>query len=87
MEEKKPNCYKCVHLRTVAGSCHRKCNNPKAKVTGHPLGLKRGWFMHPYNFDPTWLISCDGFSDNKDDNLPDRKTDPLLEVMSILHKT
>lgn len=31
------------------------------KVVGHPTGIKNGWFSHPFNFDPTWLISCDGF--------------------------
>ena len=32
------------------------------KVVGHPHGIKSGWFNHPFNFDPTWLVSCDGFS-------------------------
>ena len=31
------------------------------KVVGHPWGIKNGWFNHPYNFDPTWLIECNGF--------------------------
>lgn len=30
-------------------------------VKGHPTGLARGWFNWPYNFDPTWLLECDGF--------------------------
>lgn len=30
-------------------------------VKGHPTGLLRGWFNWPYNFDPTWLLECDGF--------------------------
>jgi hypothetical protein len=30
-------------------------------VEGHPHGVRSGWFNHPYNFDPTWLVSCDGF--------------------------
>jgi hypothetical protein len=31
------------------------------KVKGHPNGIKNGWFAHPYNFDPVWLLECSGF--------------------------
>ena len=31
------------------------------KVTGNAHGIRSGWFMWPANFDPTWLVSCDGF--------------------------
>ena len=34
----------------------------KVHVTGNPLGIRNGWFMWPFNFDPVWLESCDGFS-------------------------
>lgn len=30
-------------------------------VKGDPRGIQRGWFMHPLNFDPTWLLECSGF--------------------------
>lgn len=30
-------------------------------VKGDPHGIRKGWFCHPYNFDPTWLIECTGF--------------------------
>jgi len=30
-------------------------------VVGNLHGIKNGWFNHPFNFDPTWLESCDGF--------------------------
>jgi hypothetical protein len=30
-------------------------------VQGHPQGIRHGWFLWPVNFDPTWLVSCDGF--------------------------
>jgi hypothetical protein len=30
-------------------------------VVGNPIGIARGWFSHPFDFDSTWLISCDGF--------------------------
>jgi len=30
-------------------------------VMGHPQGIKNGWFNHPFNFDPVWLVECTGF--------------------------
>lgn len=31
------------------------------RVTGNPHGIRSGWFMWPANFDPVWLVSCNGF--------------------------
>lgn len=39
-----------------------KINDVKLGIKGHPQGVRRGWFMWPVNFDPTWLIECNGFS-------------------------
>ena len=39
-------------------------NPPAAKrlnVSGSLHGIKSGWFMWPINFDPVWLLTCDGF--------------------------
>jgi len=30
-------------------------------VTAVPHGISHGWFCWPVNFDPTWLLTCDGF--------------------------
>lgn len=30
-------------------------------IKGSPHGIKNGWFNWPVNFDPVWLVSCDGF--------------------------
>jgi hypothetical protein len=41
---------------------------PEAKelnVTGHPHGIQNGWFNWPFNFDPVWLESCNGFEREK----------------------
>ena len=84
MEDKKPNCYKCVHRGEIPGNCHSRCNNIEAKVSGHETGIKSGWFMWPLNYDPVWLQSCDGFSDNPEDKKPKAKFDPLLELLSLL---
>lgn len=57
----KPNCYKCTHRRTIPGDAHTRCANTEATVKGDPHGIRSGWFMWPFNFDPTWLEACDGF--------------------------
>ncbi len=31
-------------------------------VKGAELGVRRGWFIWPVNFDPVWLENCDGFA-------------------------
>jgi len=36
-------------------------------VKGHPHGVKHGWFNYPWNFDPMWLLECDGFEPLEDD--------------------
>lgn len=84
MKKEAPNCYKCVHRGELPGSCHSRCNNIEAKVTADAHGVRSGWFMWPLNFDPVWLESCDGFSDDPADKKPPVKHDPLLEIMSIL---
>lgn len=33
----------------------------KLNIKGHPQGIRNGWFNFPFNFDPTWLLNCDGF--------------------------
>lgn len=80
-----PNCYKCAHRRELPGDAHSRCNNHKAHVTANPHGVRMGWFLWPLNFDPTWLVSCDGFStDEKDKNAETKKLDPMIELFAIL---
>lgn len=57
----KPDCYKCVHRGTLPGDAHSRCANRSAIVIGNTHGIARGWFFWPFNFDPTWLVSCNGF--------------------------
>jgi hypothetical protein len=61
----KPNCYKCKYKRDIPGDCHIMCANKKANVKGNEQGKKNGWFFHPFDFDPVWLESCDGFKEEK----------------------
>ncbi len=36
-------------------------------VTGSQHGIRKGWFNWPWNFDPVWLETCDGFEARDDD--------------------
>ena len=60
----KPNCYECKYRNEIPGDCHSTCQNDQAKVTGNKHGIRNGWFLWPWNFDPIWLESCDGFISN-----------------------
>lgn len=33
----------------------------KIIVEGNLHGIQKGWFNHPWDFDPTWLEKCTGF--------------------------
>lgn len=42
-----------------AGSIHLR---PKTiEVIGDPHGMDSGWFNHPFNYDPIWLLKCTGY--------------------------
>jgi len=57
----KPNCFKCGYHRSIPDDYHISCENHAARVVGNEHGRRMGWFLWPLNFDPTWLVSCDGF--------------------------
>jgi hypothetical protein len=31
------------------------------KIRANYIGIKKGWFHWPVNFDPVWLENCEGF--------------------------
>lgn len=35
--------------------------NSGLQVEGKQQGIIEGWFLWPINYDPIWLISCNGF--------------------------
>jgi hypothetical protein len=37
------------------------------KVVGNPQGIRGGWFNHPVDFDPTWLVECEGFEEKNNE--------------------
>jgi hypothetical protein len=67
MSKLNAECFKCKHKRSIPGDCHIECANKQAKVVGHEIGKKKGWFFWPFNFDPVWLVSCDGFEPKEAD--------------------
>ncbi len=34
----------------------------KLGIKAHAHGIRMGWFAWPFNFDPTWLQACNGFT-------------------------
>jgi hypothetical protein len=43
------------------------CSNPpNHKVEGDSHGIKCGWFVFPFNYDPTWMrTECENFEEGK----------------------
>ena len=60
-EKMRGKCYECKYREEIPGDAHSKCTNPYSAVVGDPHGIRHGWFLHPFNFDPNWLIYCDSF--------------------------
>lgn len=34
----------------------------KLGIKADRYGFENGWFMRPVNFDPIWLLNCNGFT-------------------------
>ena len=62
MKDETIDCYNCLHRFPLPGDAHSGCKNRHATVQGSQHGIKNGWFGWPFNFDPIWLVSCDGFT-------------------------
>ena len=50
----KTKCNNCTHIRSIPGSCHVLCSKVDLSIEGSRHGIKNGWFMYPFNFDPIW---------------------------------
>ena len=40
-------------------------NMSKLRIKADRVGIQNGWFFWPINFDPVWLIHCNGYEENK----------------------
>lgn len=47
-------CYECKNCYPIPGSCHVGCSMPSEDIKGEEWGIKNGWFIYPYCFDPVW---------------------------------
>ena len=64
-KDDRQECYHCQHRRNMPGNCHIKCVKPDPDMTGDEHGIKEGWFMYPFLFDPTWKTKkCSNYETN-----------------------
>lgn len=76
-------CYQCKHRGTVPGDTHSMCafnwaTSENLPPQGNSHGIKNGWWIFPFNYDPTWMIGeCIAFDDG---------THKVKEVPSHLKK-
>ena len=55
-------CYYCIHKRSVDGDAHIRCAKPDGQIKGHEHGIRKGWFIYPYLFDPVWKTNmCNNY--------------------------
>lgn len=66
------NCHECQHSHAIPGDCHIDCQEglrqcfvigvPRTiKVALNEHGVKNGWALWPFNFDPIWVQECNSF--------------------------
>jgi hypothetical protein len=62
MRNKMSECWSCKNKRPIPGDAHISCAKPDANMTGNKHGIRSGWFMYPFNFDPVWKEKlCDNY--------------------------
>jgi len=76
----KTNCHNCHFKRNIPGDTHIACIKPDEQMTGDQYGIKNGWFIYPFNFDPVWRTKeCINFIDI-DEELPKVINEPRLST-------
>jgi hypothetical protein len=60
-KDKKKTCYQCCFRGSVPGSAHSSCSfewsrNLENAPEGDSHGIKKGWWVFPWNYDPGWMI-------------------------------
>ena len=89
-EEKKQSCLERGYMGRNPGTAHIRCNFDWAKAeikapAGHPHGIRKGWYIFPVNYDPTWMIgSCPVYTETIDPEMVVKKRDAFTELMGIL---
>ena len=69
----KPDCYKCEFRQNIPNDTHSKCTHVITRyssmntayhalqITADQHGIDNHWFVWPFNYDPVWLKTCNGF--------------------------
>ena len=80
-------CYQCAYRDEVPGSAHSRCRfawTTEARPQGNPYGIRQGWFIFPWNYDPTWgPDDCPSKSETRDPGKV-AVSSPLDDLISIL---
>lgn len=81
-------CHQCAYREEVPGSAHSRCvyawESSEVTPRGDPHGIRNGWYLFPFNYDPTWgPDSCKMRSETRESNkvMP---AHPLADLLSIL---
>ena len=60
--EAKKECHFCKYNGGLPGNSHIQCKMPDINMTGDEYGIKKGYFLYPFLFDPIWKTKmCDNF--------------------------
>lgn len=58
-----------LQLMSIFASVQRvppiNVSSKQLNIKGNPRGIKNGWFNFPFNFDPIWLLNCDGYEETE----------------------
>lgn len=49
-------------VSVLMGNGPQRKPEDRLNIMANPHGINNGWFYHPFNYDPAWLVSCDGFT-------------------------
>ncbi len=86
LTEKKPKCNKCTFGKKIPGDAHYSCKKKTAIIEANLHGIKNGWVIYPFNFDPMWIEACDSYWDEEKEKMLREKFSKfsLLEWHSFL---
>jgi hypothetical protein len=56
-----PNVASILSFFMIAKSDSAPVKTKLTNIKADPHGVRNGWFMWPFNFDPVWLQECYGF--------------------------
>jgi len=87
--EPQEQCWSCAYRGENPGSAHIRCEfdwrkSANKPPTGHPHGIKNGWYIFPVNYDPTWMLDrCEEWTTERDPSKIAVR-DPLSEIFGML---